>query len=88
MREWEHRGLDQAEVSARVGWGLVLTECPSFLHDQVVEELKSSSCSQVLEKYDSFSTKVSPGTHFLLPTAHPVTMYGNHGRTTHPLSSL
>lgn len=46
-------------ISIELGWSLVLT---SFLHAQVVEELKSSSCSQVLEKYDSFSTKVSPGT--------------------------
>uniref|UniRef100_A0A8C3YFG3 Amine oxidase domain-containing protein n=1 Tax=Catagonus wagneri TaxID=51154 RepID=A0A8C3YFG3_9CETA len=29
---------------------------------KVSPKLKSSSCSQVLEKYDSFSTKVSPGT--------------------------
>lgn len=32
----------------------------SFFHAKLVEELKNSSCSQMLEKYDSFSTKVSP----------------------------
>uniref|UniRef100_A0A8D2AW32 Amine oxidase n=1 Tax=Sciurus vulgaris TaxID=55149 RepID=A0A8D2AW32_SCIVU len=29
----------------------------SFSHAKVVEELKNSNCSQMLEKYDSFSTK-------------------------------
>lgn len=36
----------------------------SLSHAKVVEELKNSSCSQMLEKYDSFSTKVSPEAPF------------------------
>lgn len=56
-----------------MGRSLLLTERPSFLRAQVMEELKTSSCSQVLEKYDSFSTKVSLETpRFLWPTPHPV----------------
>lgn len=32
---------------------------PVFFPPEIVEELKNSSCRDVLEKYDSFSTKVS-----------------------------
>lgn len=62
------RGKDRAGWTISVGRPS-LHVLPVFFPPEIVEELKNSSCREVLEKYDSFSTKVSSET--LRPDATP-----------------